>query len=192
MASGKICRTATYGFEYCGELLHFARFNHCYSSILFLTSGDKVSDILRKILEWLRVAIKHRNALKQAWEIIHPYLKEKLNTRWLDIVDLAIKGLNEKALSALDAVEAAIVSLCKANKALMENIRNLGEEYYPGILQAVIAGAVTGAAGGACVGSFGGGPFGAAVGAVVGLAAGGAGSFYAAGKYAVNKQNKNN
>ena len=138
------------------------------------------------------MAIKHREALKQAWEIIHPYLKEKLNTRWLDIVDLAIKGLNEEALSALDAIEDTIVSLCEANKALMEQIRNLDEEYYPGILQTGIAGAILGAAGGALVGSFGGGPFGAAVGAVVGLVAGGVGGFYAAGYYAVKKQNKNN
>ena len=138
------------------------------------------------------MAIKHRNALKQAWEIIHPYLKEKLNTRWLDIVDLAIRGLNEKALSALDAVEAAIVSVCNANKALMEKIRNLDEKYYPGLLKATVVGAFSGAFTGAGAGALGGGPLGAAVGAVVGLAAGGASGFYTGGYYAVKKQNKNN
>ena len=143
-----------------------------------------MEDVLLKILEWLRVVIENRDSIKAAWELIHPFLKDHLDAKWLNIINLAIKGLNKEALAALDALEVKIRGLFKSNKELMEKIRKLED---PDILKAVVVGVATGAAVGGGGGVFAGGPVGATFGAVVGGTVGGAGAFIYAGYHAVKK-----
>ena len=146
-----------------------------------------MKDILLKILEWLRVLIKNRESLKKAWELIHPLLKEKLKSKWLNILDKAIKGLNDEAMIALNAAEYTIKNVCESNKEFMKKIRDLHESYYPGILKVTAACAVSGAAVGGGGGAAVGGPAGAALGAVIGVGTGAVGGFLAGAYYALKK-----
>ena len=149
------------------------------------TSGSKVESILLKILDWLRVVIKDRKSLESAWKLIHSHLKKCMKDEWLAIVDLAIQGLSEHAITALNKAEATVKSMCKANREFMEAITKLGDEHYPGILGATFAGAITGAAMGGGGGAVVGGPLGAGLGAAVGMTAGAIVGLYGAGMNAV-------
>ena len=142
------------------------------------------------MLEWLRVAIKNRDSLKAAWDLVHPLLEKHLNAKWLGIVDLALEGLTDEAMAALTAAEETIKKVFNSNKTFMENIRKLDEGYFTGILTTTAACAVAGAATGGGGGAVVGGPVGAALGAVVGVTAGAVGGFLAAGYRAVKTQEK--
>ena len=131
------------------------------------------------------VKIKNSESFGPAWELIHSHLKENMKEKWLNIVDLAIQGLSKKALEALENVRVTVEEVCETNKKFMQEIRKLGEEYFPGILGAVFAGAASGATIGGGGGAVVGGPIGAGVGAAVGMTAGAIIGFYAAGMNAV-------
>jgi hypothetical protein len=131
------------------------------------------------------VGIKNPEALKPAWELTHSHLKENMMDKWLSIVDMAIQGLEQQAIIALEKVKAIVKSVCKANKEFMEDIRKLGDEYYPGILGFIFAGAASGAAMGGGSGAVVGGPIGAGLGAAVGMTAGAIAGFFGAGWNAV-------
>lgn len=146
-----------------------------------LISGNGVKSILLEILDWLHVEIKNPESLRSAWKLIHSHLEKFMKEKWLAIVDLAIQGLAENAMTALKKVEATVKRVCEANKEFMDAIRKLGEEYYPGILGATFAGAVSGATIGGGGGAAVGGPIGAGLGAAVGMTVGAIGGFYAAG-----------
>ena len=137
-------------------------------TLLFI-AGDKVESILVKILDWLKVNVKD---LKSAWKSIHKHLMKYMKEDWLKIVDLAIKGLCNLALKALEEVKATVMEVCETNRVFMQEIRKLDVEYSPGIVGAMFAGAASGAAIGGFTGTIAGGPIGAGVGAVLGGTAG--------------------
>ena len=108
-----------------------------------------------------------------------------MKDEWLAIVDLAIQGLSEHAITALNKAKATVERVCNTNKEFMEAIKKLGDEYYPGILGATFAGALSGAVMGGGGGAVVGGPIGAGLGAAVGMTAGAITGFYGAGMNAV-------
>ena len=71
-----------------------------------------MKDILLKILDWFSVLIKNPDTLRAAWELIHPFLEYYLKAEWLQIVDSAINGLSERAMSSLYAAEEKIKRVC--------------------------------------------------------------------------------
>lgn len=160
--------------------------------VLLFVAGEKVKDILLKILGWLRVVIDDPVLQKAAWQLIHPYLKSKLDEEWLEIVHKAISGAVKHALRLLEASERKIKEVCEANRELMKKIRELGKECYPGILTKTAGAAVSGAAIGAGGGAVIGGPIGATIGAVTGVTVGAVAGFIVGAKLAVDSvTNKN-
>ena len=149
-----------------------------------------MKDILLEILDWLCVLNKNCDILRAAWELIHPLLKQHLNAEWLQIVDSAINGLSERAMSSLHAAKEKIKRVCNSNREFMKKIRELDEKYYPDIVKTTATFALTGAGAGGYGGGIIVGPPGAAVGAIVGATVGAVGGFLLGGWHAVSKQQR--
>ena len=98
-----------------------------------------------------------------------------------------MEGFRAKEEVITQSVDEETMKKSNNSKYLTEKIRELDEEYYPGIVKIAALCAFSGAALGGGGGGLFGGPAGAAFGAIVGMSMGAVGGYFAAGYHAVKK-----